>query len=150
MGAALSMNPADLLLSRLEGVQKAGKGWRANCPACGGKSKKLSVTEADNGAVLLHCFGGCDALAIVEAVGLRLGDLFPIPLRPMTDAERREAKRRMQESGWRAALDMLAVEAAIVQIAAKQLVGVLDAEDDKRLRVAVERIGGARQVLNGR
>ena len=32
MGAALSMNPADLLLSRLEGVQKSGRGWRALSP----------------------------------------------------------------------------------------------------------------------
>lgn len=149
MGAALAMNPAELLLSRLEGVKAYGRGHRALCPACGGKAKKLSITEADNGAVLLHCFAGCDALAIVEAVGLRLGDLFPIRLAPMTEAERREAKRRMQESGWRAALDVLAVEAAIVQIAGRQMTkgNALNDEDGKRLSVAVERIGECRQVL---
>lgn len=98
MGAALSMNPADLLLSRLEGVQKSGRGWRAVCPACGGKSKKLSINEADSGSVLLHCFGECATSAIVEAMGLGLNDLFATPLRPMTDTERREAKRRQDEN----------------------------------------------------
>jgi hypothetical protein len=149
MGSALAMSPLDLFLGRSEGVQQAGRGYRCICAACGGKSRKLSVTEVENGSLLLHCFGGCDVLSVVDALGLRLSDLFAPPLRPMTDGERREARRRMQESGWRAALDVLAVESAVVEIAACQLAGCapLSKEDGTRLSVAVERIGDCRQVL---
>lgn len=68
---------ADLLLSRLEGVKSAGKGWRARCPVHGGRSESLSITEGGTGYVLVHCHAGCTTAAIVEAVGLRLADLCP-------------------------------------------------------------------------
>src|SRR3546814_6367589 len=55
----------DVLLARLEGVQKSGNGWRARCPGCAGRSRKLSVGVSDDGRILLHCFGGCEA-AVVE------------------------------------------------------------------------------------
>lgn len=151
MGALIALEPMAELESRLEAVQRSGRGLRARCPACGGKSRKLAVDEADNGSVLLHCFGGCSALAVVQAAGLSLADLFPTRLTPMTDAERREAKRRFKEAGWRAALDMLDVEGAVVQIAQQELSNwqVLSEEDDKRLSVAKKRIAEARAVLRG-
>ena len=70
---------ADSLLGRLEKVRKSGANrWRARCPACGGNNAtKLSVHEADDGRVLLHCFSGCGVEAIVGAVGMDLADLFP-------------------------------------------------------------------------
>lgn len=49
-----SANP-EVLLQRLDGVQKTSNGWRARCPACGGSSRKLSVAVSDN-RVLAHCF----------------------------------------------------------------------------------------------
>lgn len=152
MGAALAMRPLDLILSRCERVQQSGRGYRCLCPACGGKSRKLSVTEADNGAALLKCFSGCDAMTVMEAIGLRLSDLFPAPLRPLTDTERREARSRMKECGWRAALDMLDVEGAVVQIASKQLQGwqALSIEDDERLALACNRISNAALSLTGK
>lgn len=71
--------PADarLLLSRLEGVKSAGKGWRARCPVHGGRSDSLSITESGAGYVLVHCHAKCTTAAIAEAVGLRLADLCP-------------------------------------------------------------------------
>jgi putative DNA primase/helicase len=68
---------ARLLLSRLEGVKRAGKGWRARCPAHGSGSDSLSVVESDSGRVLVRCHAQCTAAAIVAAVGLRLSDLCP-------------------------------------------------------------------------
>ena len=82
MTAALNLRPIDLLLSRMEAMKPAGKGHRGPCPSCGGRSAKLSVSEAENGAVLLHCFGGCTPAEVIGAVGLTLGDLFPERLRP--------------------------------------------------------------------
>ena len=46
--------PAQQLLPRLEGVITTGKGWRARCPAHGGKSASLAITEGDNGTLLLQ------------------------------------------------------------------------------------------------
>ena len=37
----------------------------------------LSISEGGDGTVLIKCFAGCSALAIVNAVGLELHDLFP-------------------------------------------------------------------------
>lgn len=149
MSAVLNLRPIDTLLPRLEGMKPAGRGHRGPCPQCGGKSAKLSVTEADNGAVLLNCFGGCTAAEVLAAVGLTLGDLFPERLRPMTDTERRDARDRARVTGWQAALEMLCKEAAIVHLAQRQLARwhVLSEEDDARLKLAEERIANARNTL---
>lgn len=141
----------DRLLSRLDGVKAYGPGYRARCPACGGKSQKLSVTEADGGRILLHCFAGCPAAAVVEAAGLELADLFAERLAPETPEERRESQRRLREASWGAALDTLVFEATVVLVAARGLVSldVPTAEDYQRLKVAVRRVNDAQSVLRG-
>lgn len=81
------MTPFQLFTSRLKRVSnprtsKAGTSVRACCPACGGDNQsKLIVTEKSDGAVLLHCFAGCDALEVLNAVGFDLADLFPTRLK---------------------------------------------------------------------
>ena len=77
------------------------------------------------------------------------GDLFPERLRPATDAERREARERARIAQWQAALEVLCKEAAIVNLAQKQLVRwqFLSEEDDARLQLAETRIANARNVL---
>lgn len=149
MTAALTLRPIDLLLSRLDAMKPAGKGYRGPCPSCGGKSAKLSVSEADNGAVLMHDFGGCTPAEVLGAVGLTLGDLFPERLRPATDAERREVRERARIAQWQAALEVLCKEAAVVYLAQQQLVRwqFLSEEDDARLKLAETRIANARNVL---
>lgn len=74
--------PIDLLLDRLDRVKTTGPGtWLASCPTSnhkhGDRSRGLSLREGDDGRVLLHCFAGCAAHEVVEAVGLELTDLFP-------------------------------------------------------------------------
>jgi hypothetical protein len=67
----------DQMLRRLEKVKKTGaQRWIARCPAHQDKSPSLSIRETADGRILLHCFGGCGALDIVDALGLRLRDLF--------------------------------------------------------------------------
>jgi hypothetical protein len=69
---------AEQLIARLDGVRRAGDGqWRARCPSHGSKGGTLSVREEADGRVLVHCFAGCGAEAIVGAVGLDIAALFP-------------------------------------------------------------------------
>jgi len=139
----------DVLLARLEHIQKSGKGWRTACPSCGGRSRKLSVSESDDGRVLLHCFGGCDAAAVVGAAGLTLGDLFPERLTADTPDDRKRRQRLAREAQWGAALEMLALESTIVLMAAKQLQQGLQLSDEDALRFfqATKRIDQCRATL---
>lgn len=82
--------PFDLFLSKLEGARAVpgGEGAirraRAFCPCHQhaphkpGRSPSLSIGETPAGAVLVHCFAGCEQLAVASALGLDLADLFPI------------------------------------------------------------------------
>src|SRR3546814_11966070 len=103
-------------LARLEGVQKSGNGWRARCPGCAGRSRKLSVGVSDDGRILLHCFGGCEAAVVVQAAGLTIADLFPERLAADTTEERRRRQRLARESQWGAALEVVQPEARVVAI----------------------------------
>jgi len=137
------------LLSRLDGVRKTGRGWVAKCPAHEDRSPSLSITEGNDGRVLLHCFAGCRAADVAGAVGLQLADLFPPRLRDDSPEGRQAARAALKQSGWTAALGVLSREATIVLIAARQLgTGCpLDETDSARLIVATDRIERAREVL---
>ena len=139
---------AEPLLQRLDHVQKSGNGWRARCPACGGTSRKLSITRADD-RVLMYCFGGCQAIEVLQAVGLGWPDIQPPRHWPESPEERRKARRAIREVGWASALKVLALESKVALIAARRIAGwqYLSEEDDKRLAEAVDRIDHAAAVL---
>jgi CHC2-type zinc finger protein len=67
----------DQLVSRLDGVKRTGRGYITLCPAHADRSPSLSVCEAEEGRILLHCFASCSVEAICKAIGCRLADLFP-------------------------------------------------------------------------
>ena len=142
-----SANP-EVLLQRLDGVQKVGNGWRARCPACGGSSRKLSVAVSDN-RVLVHCFGCSDANAVIGAAGLSWADLQPPRYWPQNEDDRRSARRAIREAGWASALRVLALESQVVLIAGREFskYRLQTDADDLRLALAVRRIEGAANVL---
>lgn len=72
------MSPINKLLERLDGVTRKREGqYMACCPAHSDSDPSLAVGEGTEGRVLLHCYAGCSAIDVVEAVGLQVGDLFP-------------------------------------------------------------------------
>ena len=71
------MTPAERFVQRLSKVKGRNGSWTACCPAHEDKSPSLSVREADDGRVLVHCFGGCDVHTVLGAVGMDMTDLFP-------------------------------------------------------------------------
>lgn len=74
------MNPLDRFLAALgqRGYEpkRSGKGWVCKCPAHDDHNPSLSIGTGEDGRVLVKCWTGCPADAIVGAVGLKLADLF--------------------------------------------------------------------------
>lgn len=136
---------AEALVTRLDGVQKSGNGWRARCPSCGGASRKVSITQANN-AVLIHCFGGCAAIDVLQAVGLTWADVMPPRHWPDSPQDRREMRRAAREGALVTALPELAYAAAVVHIAAKRFhaAGQFADDDMATLLKAEEVIANAR------
>ena len=108
------MTPTENVLSRLEKVRQRQPGqWSARCPAHADKGPSLSVRESPDGGVLIHCFAGCTAGEIVDAMGMELSELFPPRDRPPGAPKRTP---RLLTAGQ--ALTLLADEALLVAIAA--------------------------------
>lgn len=67
----------DTVLQHLSRVRSVSGGYVARCPAHDDQRASLSITEADDGKLLLHCHAGCTTAAIVEVMGLTMSELFP-------------------------------------------------------------------------
>jgi DNA primase len=66
------------LLAVLKGVRQTGPGrYMARCPAHDDRSPSLSLRETDDGRILIHCYAGCGAAAVMESLGVSLHDLMP-------------------------------------------------------------------------
>ncbi len=52
-------------------------GYMLCCPAHNDRSPSLSISEGNDGRVLLKCFAECSPHDICAAIGLTLKDLFP-------------------------------------------------------------------------
>ncbi len=145
------MAAIELILSRLEGVHRAGGGWRTNCPnpAHDKVRGSLSITEADDGRILLSCFACHDTPVILGALGLDLADLFPEQIKDASPQGRREAREAFKRASWAAALPVLAREAFVVLLAARDVLTgkALPSDDVERLALAADRIERAREVL---
>lgn len=125
------MSPIQLLLPRLDKVRRRQPGqYSACCPAHEDGSPSLSVRETEEGAVLVHCFSGCDVSAIVGALGLELGNLFPRQDRPTTATAR---TARLLTAGQ--ALELLHDEAQFVGICAGNIAHGVSLTEADRQRV---------------
>jgi putative DNA primase/helicase len=64
------------ILNKLEAVSETSNGWQARCPAHDDAKASLSIAE-DGGKTLMRCHAGCETTDVVEAMGLKMRDLFP-------------------------------------------------------------------------
>lgn len=75
------MTPTQIVRAALEGLDCSPTGpdenFTARCPAHDDRNASLQVRESEEGKALVKCYAGCYGKAIVEAMGLRWGDLFP-------------------------------------------------------------------------
>jgi len=137
------VSAAEKLLARLDGVQGRDGRWRARCPAHGSQGRSLSVADRE-GTLLINCFGGCDAGAVLGAVGLGLKDLYDAPLG-------HHYRPTRQEWHLREAIAAIAHEARVLVIAATDIAAGLRLSDAdvSRLSVAAGRIAAAHRRLYG-
>ena len=72
------MTPTERLVDSLEAggfnPRRNGSGWAARCPAHDDRVPSLSINEGVDGRALIHCHAGCETAAVVEALGLTLGE----------------------------------------------------------------------------
>lgn len=129
------------VLERLERVQGREPQWLALCPAHDDRAPSLSIREAEDGRILLHCHAGCSAVEVIDALGLEWADLFP-------EGVSAYSKPQRQRWDYRLLLCSLNTEAVIVQMAANELLArrPLEPEDHKRLKEAARRIAQIAQV----
>jgi len=134
------MSAAEKVLARLDRIREVKLGdWYACCPAHDDKTPSLHITERENGIVLLHCFAGCSAQAVLDAVGLRWGDLYP---------DRWVAAREAAFAGSAPKImsvrdDPVEHERLILELAAADLRAgrTLSLEDQAHVELARERLG---------
>jgi len=67
---------AEELVHTLKGQRKTANGWLARCPAHDDRNASLSISEAQDGKILLTCHAGCDYNDICKSLGIRVNDLF--------------------------------------------------------------------------
>ena len=64
-------------VERLENVKMSGGQYTDRCPAHEDKKNSLAAGAGDDGRILVKCYAGCAAEAIVAAMGLTMQDLMP-------------------------------------------------------------------------
>lgn len=158
---------AATLLDCLEGVRETARDkWMAKCPAHDDRGPSLSIRDVGE-KLILHCFAGCPALNVVQAVGLELHDLLDDkpcskcgcefhPLHPdhelcgrcfKGDSGQYHSQRpRRPRIPARDALEAIDHEAHVVAIIAADMQAQREIDNDTwdRLVLAVSRIGNAR------
>jgi hypothetical protein len=65
----------DEFLSHFQNVRRAGNGYSARCSGHDDRKNSLSIGERD-GKILVKCHAGCETESVLDAVGLKLSDLF--------------------------------------------------------------------------
>lgn len=88
------------ILSRLNHVRRTGENdWRCQCPCDHRSHSQMTIKELPDGRILIHCFAGHSPTEIMDAIDMRLSDLFEEAIedriRPLYMA--RKEKKRYQE-----------------------------------------------------
>lgn len=104
----MTATPLDRVLDALHVAGKqtrvSGGQTMAQCPAHDDRNPSLSVRESSDGTLLVHCFADCATADVVEALGLRMGDLFSTQYayddgRTVTRSYGRDGSKTFRQSG---------------------------------------------------
>jgi hypothetical protein len=75
-------DPFEAVIAKLDALgcdpRPSGSGrYQSRCPAHDDRHPSLSVSQADDGRALVHCFTGCSCAEIMNALEMSEADLFP-------------------------------------------------------------------------
>ena len=135
------MSNLNTVLSRLEKVQRIGNDrYKAICPAHDDRSPSLAIKD-DEGRLLLHCFGGCETLDVLGAIGLDFADIMP-------DKVAGNFKKDKKPFYAMDILGIIKFEATLAYIYASDMAKglALSSADKERLLLAASRINHAYEV----
>ena len=93
------------IIELLDGVRRSGRGYISKCPAHSDRHPSLSITQGEDGKILLYCFAGCNVNEICSAIGLKVTDLFN-GVGKTYHGERRNAEQDFEELRRRAFIAM--------------------------------------------
>lgn len=130
----------EVLLSKLDKLRRSGDdSWMALCPAHVDKSPSLSIRDTGD-KVLIHCFAGCPAENVLDALGMGWGDLYDDPYKASFAATCAYKGRKYKPVK---PIDMMEHERTIIRIGREDLEAgkTLSFEDRARLELAIERVG---------
>ena len=131
------------LLDRLDRVKQTAPGkWMACCPAHKDRSPSLSIRE-NEGKLLVHCFAGCGAVDVMEALGLSMSDLYEAPLAHHIAP----THSRIPASDLLVILDHEIIVAVLILNDVVQR-RIVNASQVQRLIQTAARIGAARDMAN--
>jgi len=74
---AKARNRLERILKRFIGVEERGDGYMAECPAHADANPSLSISQGDDGRVLLKCHAGCETEDVLREAGLSFKDIGP-------------------------------------------------------------------------
>jgi len=83
----------DAVLAKFPSKKRNGQGWGARCPAHDDRKASLSISQGDDGKVLLFCHAGCSLASILKAVNLTEADLFAPHTQRMTPDRKPRGKK---------------------------------------------------------
>ncbi len=139
----------ETLLARLDRVRKTGRAqWVARCPSHDDRGPSLSIAEGTDGRVLVHCFAGCSAMAVLEALDLEFADLFPE--RDPDDVGRADGWRGARAKDAEQRKEQLHPRTALTAIAADAAQAAVIVSDIAEGRVDPERVRADLWTLAGR
>jgi len=62
---------ASEIAKTLGGARRTTRGWSCRCPAHDDQTPSLSITDSEDGKLLVKCFAGCDACDVLAALRQR-------------------------------------------------------------------------------
>lgn len=80
------------ILRKLGELIRSRSGWMACCPAHDDVNPSLSVSESEDGRVLLHCHAGCKNQQVLDSLQIQWADLYP------SSAQTSERELRINDS----------------------------------------------------
>jgi putative DNA primase/helicase len=94
------------IIANALGGRKAGGAWIARCPAHDDRNPSLSIRDAADGTVLVHCHAGCEQTKVINALRVRgLWDMHNYKGFRIAEPQRRQPETRQTDSSDRRRMD---------------------------------------------